>query len=425
MLLSTAAEAACRQTPADAAALADCEAAAAAGDPAALRPLFDALHYGRGVPADSARADAVLGRAAAAGQAWARLVTAARQEDSDPAAAAALYTELAAAGNCRAQLRLAQGHDRGGWVEKNRAQALFWASLAAASGRDPARVEGHPLFDGRHRIRDCAAEAFFTRDDLARLLPDDLRTRVGEAVAAWVPGQVPARLAPPEAPPALGVAPARARRPLPPWTPAGGMKAGAMKVGAMKAGPRGAALAAEAVFAADRPALWVVQAAADDEQLKAGKGRTGSAVAVDAATLLTNCHVIAEAAVIRVRQGGTTAEARPLAGDEGSDRCLLRVEGVKLAAVRGIRAYGDLKVGETVYTIGAPRGLEATLGQGLVSGLRTAKGMRYVQTTAPIAPGSSGGGLFDAAGNLVGITTFLLRDSQGLNFAIAAEEFFR
>jgi serine protease Do len=48
-----------------------------------------------------------------------------------------------------------------------------------------------------------------------------------------------------------------------------------------------------------------------------------------------------------------------------------------------------------------------------------------VQTTAPISPGSSGGGLFDQSGNLVGITSFTLRDSQGLNFAIAVEDYFR
>ena len=52
-------------------------------------------------------------------------------------------------------------------------------------------------------------------------------------------------------------------------------------------------------------------------------------------------------------------------------------------------------------------------------------GVRYVQTSAPISPGSSGGGLFDARGNLVGITTLVFVGkehlNQSLNFAIAAE----
>jgi len=70
-------------------------------------------------------------------------------------------------------------------------------------------------------------------------------------------------------------------------------------------------------------------------------------------------------------------------------------------------------------------GLTKTLGEGLISGLRSEGGISYVQTTAPISPGSSGGALVDSKGALVGITTFLLKDAENLNFAIAAEEFWR
>jgi S1-C subfamily serine protease len=82
-----------------------------------------------------------------------------------------------------------------------------------------------------------------------------------------------------------------------------------------------------------------------------------------------------------------------------------------------------------VYTVGAPSGLELTLANGIVSGLRTRDHRRLIQTTAPISPGSSGGGLFDAHGNVVGITTMVLADSgrlnQALNFAIPADEFWK
>lgn len=77
------------------------------------------------------------------------------------------------------------------------------------------------------------------------------------------------------------------------------------------------------------------------------------------------------------------------------------------------------------WAVGSPRGLEHTLGDGLISGLRSTKLGRYVQTSAPISPGSSGGGLFDEAGNLLGIRTFMLKESQALNFAIAAEDFWQ
>jgi S1-C subfamily serine protease len=56
-----------------------------------------------------------------------------------------------------------------------------------------------------------------------------------------------------------------------------------------------------------------------------------------------------------------------------------------------------------------------------VSALRNVRGQRYVQTDAAISKGSSGGGLFDRDGRLVGITTFTVDDAQNLNFAIPVE----
>jgi S1-C subfamily serine protease len=51
--------------------------------------------------------------------------------------------------------------------------------------------------------------------------------------------------------------------------------------------------------------------------------------------------------------------------------------------------------------------------------------LRFLQTTAPISPGSSGGGLFDGRGNLVGVTSFTLKGAQNINFAIPAEDFWK
>jgi len=78
-------------------------------------------------------------------------------------------------------------------------------------------------------------------------------------------------------------------------------------------------------------------------------------------------------------------------------------------------------VGERVYALGAPEGFDLTLSEGLISGLRRRGGTNVIQTTAPISHGSSGGGLFDLEGRLVGITTYYIEDGQSLNFAIAAE----
>lgn len=95
----------------------------------------------------------------------------------------------------------------------------------------------------------------------------------------------------------------------------------------------------------------------------------------------------------------------------------------KLSPVDAARKSTSLEVGETLFAIGSPRGQENTLSQGLLSGIRRDSGITYIQTTAPISPGSSGGGLFDQYGNLVGITTLEISDSQSLNFAIAIDEF--
>ncbi|MGH9440374.1 MAG: trypsin-like peptidase domain-containing protein, partial [Terriglobia bacterium] len=84
-------------------------------------------------------------------------------------------------------------------------------------------------------------------------------------------------------------------------------------------------------------------------------------------------------------------------------------------------AWTTLAVGEKVYAIGAPEGLELTISEGLISGLRDFDKERVIQTSAAISPGSSGGGLFDAEGRLVGITTFYLKGGQSLNFALPAE----
>jgi S1-C subfamily serine protease len=149
----------------------------------------------------------------------------------------------------------------------------------------------------------------------------------------------------------------------------------------------------------------------------------GSAVAIAPDLLLTNCHTLENGSIVVVA-GKTPSLATVARADPESDRCVLRIATRTLTPVAGVRPFASLQVGERVFAVGTPRDLDATMSEGIVSGVRTASGIRYVQTTAAISPGSSGGGLFDAAGNLVGITTFFLKDAQALNFAIAAEEFF-
>lgn len=180
------------------------------------------------------------------------------------------------------------------------------------------------------------------------------------------------------------------------------------------------------LFKSVQKAVYVLMSAANLQSILAQTNTTqGSAVAVTPRIALTNCHVIHKNRVHVLVREDEVFEARVVYNDESSDRCALEIKSGSLQPVPGIRPYATLTVGERVYTVGSPRGLENTLGEGIISGLRGKPGFDLVQTSAPISPGSSGGGLFDAAGNLIGITTFLVRDAQNLNFAVAADAFWR
>jgi hypothetical protein len=152
----------------------------------------------------------------------------------------------------------------------------------------------------------------------------------------------------------------------------------------------------------------------------------GSGVAVSDRLLLTNCHVVMDHPVIRIVRDEQVGEATLVGGDRHTDRCILKSKDHPLVPVPGVRAYKDLAVGERVFAVGTPHALERTLSEGLVSGLRQHMGVDMVQTTAPLSPGSSGGGLFDDRGNLIGITTLAsIYGAQNLNFAIAASAFWQ
>jgi S1-C subfamily serine protease len=154
----------------------------------------------------------------------------------------------------------------------------------------------------------------------------------------------------------------------------------------------------------------------------------GSAVAITDKLAMTNCHIIQDAGEnIYIGRGGDEPpeRAKLVAANYVSDRCVVAVARMELSPVPGIRRFDTLEVGETVYAIGNPLRLERTLSSGLLSAKRVRGELRLLQTTAPISHGSSGGGLFDAHGNLLGITSYSLAAGQAINFAIPAEDYWR
>ena len=180
-----------------------------------------------------------------------------------------------------------------------------------------------------------------------------------------------------------------------------------------------AALTPAEVYALVAPSVWRV-VTYDGDGLPLGQG---SAVVVGAEALATNCHVLARAKRVVVRHEKTSFDARLDLWDIQRDLCQLRAAGLTAPPVR-IAPTASVVVGATVYAIGTPRGLELTMSAGLVSSLRknAAGQVVLVQTSASISGGSSGGGLFDDSGALVGLTTLKIAgDAQNLNFAIPAD----
>ncbi|MBM4181533.1 MAG: serine protease [Betaproteobacteria bacterium] len=173
---------------------------------------------------------------------------------------------------------------------------------------------------------------------------------------------------------------------------------------------------ASEIFEQASPSVVVVYGA----DAKGKKQSQGSGVVLPGGEVATNCHVLKGALDYSIHYSNKTYPATIRHSDWDRDVCSLTVPGLN-AMPATLGATRNLKVGQRVYVIGAPRGLELTLSEGIVSSLREMDGGRYIQTTAPISPGSSGGGLFDDEGRLIGLPTFYLDKGQQLNFAVPVE----
>lgn len=174
-------------------------------------------------------------------------------------------------------------------------------------------------------------------------------------------------------------------------------------------------LSAAQLYQRLEPSIWVVRTF-DKDELPLSQG---SAVVIGAQSLVTNCHVLRKARRVEVTHGKAVWPATLELWDTARDLCQLKAAGVGAAAV----ALGDsaTAVGQPVYALGAPAGMELTLSAGIVSALRHDDAGRLIaiQTSAAISQGSSGGGLFDDQGRLIGITTaFVGGNAQNLNLAL-------
>lgn len=147
-------------------------------------------------------------------------------------------------------------------------------------------------------------------------------------------------------------------------------------------------------------------------------GCIGSGFFIYSGVLITNYHVIEGATNIQVitYNQKTYDVTKILAYDKTYDIAILRIDAVTEHLTLN---KGDIAAGEAVYALGSPRGLTGSLSNGIVaSASRILEGNEYIQITAPISPGNSGGPLINEYGEVIGINTFILLDSENLNFAL-------
>lgn len=134
----------------------------------------------------------------------------------------------------------------------------------------------------------------------------------------------------------------------------------------------------------------------------------------------TNSHVVRGAARLYAKLSGRKGlhpfEA-VIANDRQKDLALLRIRSAKGSPL-SIGSEDEVRVGDQIYVVGNPEGLESTFSSGNISGIRRMKGMDYLQISAPVSHGSSGGPVLDKSGGVIGVVVGSFVKGQNLNFAV-------
>ena len=168
-------------------------------------------------------------------------------------------------------------------------------------------------------------------------------------------------------------------------------------------------------------------------QVRTPSGLGSGFIINDEGFLITNFHVIEGETQISVevydqRDGQlerkSYKQVRIIAINKFEDIGLLKIEDKDAPKFKYVSLGGSdaLAVGERVFAIGSPLGLERTVTEGILSTkTRQLQGALYLQTTAQINPGNSGGPLFNLSGEVIGVTNMKITFGEGLGFAIPVE----
>lgn len=156
----------------------------------------------------------------------------------------------------------------------------------------------------------------------------------------------------------------------------------------------------------------------DRNQRALGSG-SGFFIAEDG-TAVTNYHVIEDAyyAKVRTTDGNVYDVTSVIGYDEANDLAIIQVDGSGFPYLE-LADSDEVKNGQTIFCVGSPLGLENSISEGLVSNsLRTINGRTYIQITAPISSGSSGGAVLDTSCRVIGVSSAGIEDGQNINLAI-------
>lgn len=145
----------------------------------------------------------------------------------------------------------------------------------------------------------------------------------------------------------------------------------------------------------------------------------GSGFAIGPNTVVTNAHVIGNRNDIKVKTySGEEYKASIFLFNEAIDIAILSVENADFAPLE-VGDCENIKVGEDIYAIGAPRSLDYTLTKGVISNKsRTIGFNKYIQIDAAINSGNSGGPLLNNAGQVIGVNSMKISDAEGIGLAI-------
>lgn len=179
-------------------------------------------------------------------------------------------------------------------------------------------------------------------------------------------------------------------------------------------------LRATDVFEKAAPSVVVVRSESPNKVQGSGVILSAS-TKTDSMTVATNAHVVGNAGEVTVETKGKRVTGRVLYRDASHDMAIVEAPLIGREANSAF-AFAP-PVGETVYAIGNPFGLENSITEGIVSGVRTHGALSLIQTSAAISPGSSGGGLFTGDGRLVGITSSRVLAGENIGFAIHIDHY--